>query len=95
MTFGDGLQTIGERAFEGCQALTSVTLPEGVTSLGEGAFTLCGKLAEVSLPESLTEIGDRAFPGDHELKITLTKGSVADSRVDELAGSEYFRKNYR
>ena len=33
--------SIGSSAFDGCSALTSITIPNSVTSIGEGAFSYC------------------------------------------------------
>ena len=51
--------TIGNRAFNGCSALTSVSMPE-VTTIGVAAFMYCNALTSVSMPE-VTTIGDNAF----------------------------------
>ena len=53
--------SIGEFAFNGCSAITSVTIPESVTSIGEEAFYYCSGLTSVSIPESVTKIGYNAF----------------------------------
>lgn len=58
---GDGVTTIGSRAFQGCTNLTDVTIPQSVTTIGIAAFYLCGDLTEVTLPRSVTHIGGYAF----------------------------------
>ena len=57
----DGVNSIGDYAFESCTNLTSITIPEGVTSIGNYAFGLCTSLTSVTLPNSVTSIGDLAF----------------------------------
>ncbi len=52
---------IGASAFEECDVLTSVVIPDGVTSIGERAFYSCDNLGMVFLPGSLTHIGHSAF----------------------------------
>ncbi len=47
--------------FEGCEALTSVTLPEGMVSIPKYAFCHCDYLQEINLPSTLTEIKSHAF----------------------------------
>ena len=52
---------IGFAAFEMCQSLTGVVIPEGVTDIGPAAFDYCENLAHIVLPDSVTTIGDSAF----------------------------------
>lgn len=61
VTFGSGLETIGERAFEYCTHLPEVNLPEGLTAMGGYAFDSCERLERITLPSTLTEIPDGAF----------------------------------
>lgn len=65
----DGVTSIGNSAFSGCDSLTSVTIPESVTSIGEGAFKSCKKIESILISESVTEIGDFAFAGCDDIKI--------------------------
>ena len=51
--------TIGDRAFNGCDALTSVEMPS-VTTIGDRAFSYCDALTSVEMP-SVTTIGEEAF----------------------------------
>ena len=57
------LTDIGDREFEGCTKLTSVTIPDSVTEIGEYAFNRCTGLTSVNIPSSVTSIGDSAFYG--------------------------------
>ena len=52
---------IGVGAFQGCSALTSVSMPS-VTTIGHWAFSFCSALTSVSMP-SVTTIGHWAFSG--------------------------------
>lgn len=52
---------IGEKAFQSCNELTSVVIPDGVTSIGKFAFDTCEKLTSVVIPNSVTTIEQSAF----------------------------------
>ena len=54
---------IDERAFQSCNELTGITVPEGVTSIGRMAFAQCTALESISLPSTLNVIGSMAFTG--------------------------------
>ena len=55
------LKEIPERAFDHCETLKTVTLPEGVTAIGTEAFNRCSSLTSVTIPSSVTGIGKYAF----------------------------------
>ena len=52
---------IGDSAFECCNSLTSVTIPDGVTSIGNYAFFSCSALTSVTIPDGVASIGSCAF----------------------------------
>ena len=57
-----GVTSIGNRAFTGCEVLTSVTLPgSGLETIGEKAFMGCEKLPSITIPKSVTTIKEEAF----------------------------------
>ncbi|MBE6207773.1 MAG: hypothetical protein E7132_03770 [Rikenellaceae bacterium] len=75
ITFDGDVKMIGERAFQDCESLVSITLPEGLTTIGERAFLFCTSLTSITLPEGLTTIGSSAFSGCTSLaSITLPEG---------------------
>ena len=60
----DGSVTsIGYLAFEDCNGLTSVTIPDSVKSISTEAFKWCTGLTSITIPDSVTSIGDGAFEG--------------------------------
>ena len=73
-----GFDSIPSRAFEGCIALTDITLPETLTEIGSSAFKGCIALTEITLPETLTAIRSSAFEGCAALtEITLPEALTA------------------
>ena len=57
------LTSIRAWAFQGCTALTSVTIGNSVKSIGEYAFYECTGLTSVTIGNSVTSIGGAAFEG--------------------------------
>ena len=53
--------SIGERAFESCEDLSSITIPNSVTSIEYFAFYRCLSLTNITIGNSVTSIGDLAF----------------------------------
>ena len=47
VAIGEGVTSIGARAFEGCSSLPTITIPAGVTSIGGDAFLGCTGMADV------------------------------------------------
>lgn len=60
ITSGD---IIADSAFEGCAALTGITIPDSVKTVGKRAFYNCSSVKGLSIPESVTDIGRFAFYG--------------------------------
>lgn len=59
--YGKRVTKIGDYAFEDCNSLMGIDLPDSVTSIGEGAFSDCDSLTSIDLPDGVTSIGSSAF----------------------------------
>lgn len=55
------LSTVSNHIFGGCEALSSIKIPDTVTTIEIGAFSGCKSLTTIAIPERVTSIGDSAF----------------------------------
>ena len=69
---------LGDKVFEGCSGLTSLTLPSNITSIGESAFKGCSGLTNLTIPSGVTEIGESAFYGCSGLTSLTVPSSVTN-----------------
>ena len=92
VTVPDGVTSIGDSAFWGCESLKSVALPEGLTSIGNEAFYWCSNLTGITLPESLTSIGDWAFSGCAALKEIFVPDGVQSLGEGAFSGCSSLTK---
>ena len=71
-----GLTSIGINAFDGCNGLISLTIPNGVTSIGNLAFGGCSGLTSLIIPNSVKSIEVYAFDGCSGLTSLTIPNSV-------------------
>ncbi len=74
---------IGSNAFQDCEELTSVSLPNTLQEIQTWAFDGCSSLVEITIPESVTSIGFRAFDGCSDLETVILPDGLT-SLSDEL-----------
>jgi hypothetical protein len=77
----NGLQKIGQWAFNGCTSLRHIIIPSSVTTIDVNAFAGCINLVTVVLHEGLETIGRSAFSGCkslHHIDIPTTVTTIGD-----------------
>ena len=71
-----GVDYIGNYAFAGCEAVTSVSMPDTVGDIMKGAFQGCRSLESVSIPGKVLSLGSYSFAYCDSLKtITIPKST--------------------
>ncbi|MBQ7522896.1 MAG: leucine-rich repeat domain-containing protein, partial [Oscillospiraceae bacterium] len=75
-----GVTSVGNCAFNGCDNLTSVLLPNTLTRIGERAFRNCcnENFVDIHLPESLRTLGEHAFANDRYLHMVTIPHGVTE-----------------
>lgn len=85
---------ISQYAFEGCYAMTSVTIPGSISEIQWGAFKDCTGLTSVTIPASVSCIYEDAFSGCTGLKkfnindgteaIRLSASSLSNCPIENI-----------
>ena len=68
--------SIGYAAFNGCSALTAITIPNSVTYIYDETFKGCSSLTSITISNSVTSIGNSAFLGCSALTAITIPNSV-------------------
>lgn len=63
-----GVKRIGEHAFEYCNNIENVFLPDTLTEIKKDAFFACDAIKKITVPNGVTTIGKSAFFGCKNLK---------------------------
>ena len=81
----EGVISVSDYAFYGCNGLTSITMPDSVKRIGNSAFENCSSLVSVTLSKNLTGIGDNAFFGCCNIETaTLPSSMISCIQKNEL-----------
>ena len=70
----DEVKIIKDRAFNYCNSIKTVTMPNGLTSIGMAAFMGCKNLISIDLPNSVTSWGSAAFANSGLETVSLANG---------------------
>lgn len=71
------IRTIQSYAFNGCDALETVSLHNNLLSIGVQSFAGCGALNQVNIPEGITVINDGAFKDCTSLESIMIPETVS------------------
>ena len=72
-----GCREIEDRAFYGCNLLTTVTNMDDVRRIGDLAFANCLNISDLELPESLQEMGESCFENCTSLQNVKLNGTIS------------------
>ena len=79
----------GYSAFEGCQVMRLINLPDSLVSIGSDAFSHCFSLQAIDIPDSVQSIGRRAF-----LRCLAASCISIGAGVTELPNSVFYGDFY-
>ena len=65
---------IADFAFESCEQITSVAIPDSVKSIGAYAFKSCSNLRTVTVGQNGASVGKGAFEGCSKLSSVIIRG---------------------
>lgn len=91
---GSKLKTIGEAAFDMCENLKEIQMPDSVTRLGDEIFGGCSKLENVKLPQNVTYIPNRMFEYCTSLKEIHIPKTVKSIKSEAFASCTNLKKIY-
>ena len=73
----EGVTTLHNGSFAGCNSLSNVTFPQSLTTIGANAFSDCGSLREIVLPYEVTSVGSNAFSNCKQLRSAAINGNIS------------------
>lgn len=79
----EGLVSIGNTAFWGCQGLNSIHIPKSTTSIGNGAFSNCTNMKSITFHSGSTKIYDDPQTIPESANIIGPSPSTAKSYADK------------
>ena len=82
----ENTRIIGDQAFVGCSALTSVTIPESVTHIGWLAFGDCQSLTSIIIPNGVKRMCNHTFDGCTALASVTLPQSVTSIGSSTFSG---------
>lgn len=82
LTIPDGVTSLGQYCFAGCNQITEMILPDGLTSLGNYIFDGASKLARINIPEGVKSLPGWGFRNtaitDIEIPSTISSMTYSD-----------------
>lgn len=85
---------IAASAFEICEKLTKIILPNSITNIGDYAFNCCTALTSTNIPDSVTSIGSGTFKNCKKLTKIILPNSVTHIGSGAFDDTPYYDKNY-
>lgn len=89
-----GTRIIGEFAFQCCEKMEKLKIPNSVEIICNGAFKGCTSLKEARIPEGVKVIGSAAFSCCYGLERVYLPGSLKSVGLYTGDSKEYFNLSY-
>ena len=77
---------IEKNAFNDCNSLKNITIPNSVTEIEKGAFRACDMLQDVTMSENIKKIGDYGFGNCSNLKHLKVPKSLTEIGYYMISG---------
>jgi len=74
---------IGDHAFDSCNHLTEIIIPDTITTIGEFAFSDCESAESIYIPDSVVQIGAGAFSGCKQVREIRVSAGNKNYRVTD------------
>ena len=96
VTVPDGVDSIGDSAFYGCNGLTKLALPQGLKEIGGNAFLGCEGLSYIDIPDGVEKVNGRIASESTQLRCSLgSSAAIALSKSDNGFCVDGLRLCYR
>ena len=96
VTVPDGVDSIGDSAFYGCNGLTKLALPQGLKEIGGNAFLGCEGLSYIDIPDGVEKVNGRIASESTQLRCSLgSSAAIALSKSDNGFCVDGLRLRYR
>ena len=92
VNFNNGLKSIREDAFYGCNLLKEAILPDGLTYLAVSAFSSCEELRKAVVPKGIYIIESGAFAGCKKLEEVVLPDGLRSIANYAFGGSDNIKK---
>ena len=92
--FGEGIESIGSRAFQNCTGIAQIVIPDSVTYMGRCAFYKCDNIKSVKLGSGLKTVPEYAFYKSLELESVILSDGVETVEKYAFRGCEAMTSLY-
>ncbi len=93
-TINENARFISDNAFNGCENLTNIEIPNSVVSIESYAFGFCSSLTSITIGNSVQFIGSYAFCGCQQLESIMIPRSVTKIEPDIFYTANFSLKIY-
>lgn len=92
VSFGSGVENVGNMAFASNSNLSDVTLSDTVTEIGKNSFLSCASLKSISSLEKIKTIGDSAFTYCDELDGLVFSDAIESIGSTAITSTAWYQK---